>query len=216
MGYRAVLFDLDGTILDTVADLADSMNIVLASLGFAPHGIEEYKLFVGDGAAELARRALPENARDDAAVQRTAAAMREEYGRRYDRKTRPYGGITQLLEALPGRGATMAVLSNKPDEFTRICVSRFFPDTPFATVRGLRPGSAKKPDPSEALALAREIGAQPEEFLYLGDTGTDMKTAQAAGMFPVGALWGFRSAEELNANGAKALISKPEELLRFF
>ena len=216
MSRKAVVFDLDGTLLDTLEDLADSMNAALSSLGLPPHRLADYRIFVGDGVEQLARRALPKDRSDEQGVRRVIAAMRQEYARRWDRKTRPYEGIPQLLEALSRRRIAMAVLSNKPEDFVQMLVSKFLPACAFAAVRGQRAGSSKKPDPAPALDIAQALGAAPAEFVYLGDTNTDMRTAVSAGMHPVGALWGFRSARELSESGAKDLISRPEELLRFF
>lgn len=208
-----MLFDLDGTLLDTIDDLADSMNEALARFGFPAHPVAAYKLFVGDGMEILARRALPEDRRDEGAVRACVGAMRDEYSRRWAVRTRPYPGVPELLDALAERGALTAVLSNKPDDFTKKCVARLLPKRSFEVVRGVREGTARKPDPAGAIAVAAELGIAGSEFLYLGDTNTDMRTAVAAGMFPVGALWGFRSEEELTSSGAKALVARPEELL---
>jgi phosphoglycolate phosphatase len=211
--YLAVVFDLDGTLLDTVQDLADSVNIVLSSFGFPQHDTEAYKYFVGDGVEELARRALPEGHRDQATLAQSVAAIREEYSRRWANKTRPYEGVPELLDALSASDIRMAILSNKPDDSTRATVSRLLPKWHFEPVVGASPSVPMKPDPGGALAIARSLNLPPDEFLYLGDTATDMKTARAAGMYPVGALWGFRTAEELIENGARTTIGKPSQLL---
>jgi len=211
--YRAVLFDLDGTLLDTLADLADSMNAALEGLGFPRHPVEAYRYFVGDGVKMLVARALPERHRSEETIGRTAESMRTEYARRWDCKTRPYEGIPELLSALSERGVAMAVLSNKPDDSTKLCVSRLLPDWRFAAVQGVSETVLPKPDPTGAEHVTRGLGIPAGEFLYLGDTDTDMKTAVAAGMFPVGAAWGFRTADELRANGARAVIDRPTELL---
>jgi phosphoglycolate phosphatase len=214
MRYRAALFDLDGTLLDTVEDLADSMNTALAERGFPPRGVAECKLFVGDGVEMFAMRALPEGHRDEATVAAVVARHRREYSKRWANKTRAYEGIPELLDELTSRGVAMAVLSNKPDDFTDVMVARLLPKWKFNAVRGARKGEALKPSPGSALWIARKLRIAPAEFLYVGDTNTDMQTANAAGMFPVGALWGFRTAEELQANGAKVLIEKPMDLVR--
>lgn len=213
MPYRAVIFDLDGTLLDTLEDLADSMNAVLASMGLPTHPVAAYKYFVGDGVVELARRALPPGRRDPKVVKSAVAGMRQEYGRRWDRKTRPYDGIPELLDALAARGVAMTVLSNKPHDFTRLCVTTFLGKWRFDAVQGVDENVLKKPDPSGALAVATKLGIPPAEFIYLGDTNTDMQTAVAAGMFPVGALWGFRTGDELLASGATMLVEKPADVL---
>lgn len=214
MSYTAVLFDLDGTLLDTLDDLADSGNFALARLGFAAHPREAYKYFVGDGVESLVRRALPPDRLDSATVSRCTELVRQAYAERWAQKTRPYPGIPELLDALAARSVRMAVLSNKPDNFTRLCVQRLLPKWPFAAVVGAQPELPRKPDPAGARAIAAQLGLSPGAILYLGDTNTDMQTAVAAGMFPVGALWGFRTADELRASGAQVLIEQPLDLLR--
>jgi len=213
MTLQAVLFDLDGTLLDTLDDLADSTNLVLRELGFAEHPVEAFKYFIGDGVENLVRRVLPAGACEPETMTRCGARLREEYARRWAAKTRPYPGIPDLLDALSTRGVPMAVLSNKPHPFTELCVTQLLPAWRFAVVLGEQPGRARKPDPAGALEIAARLGRAPAEILYLGDTNTDMQTAVSAGMFPVGALWGFRTADELTAHGAKILIAEPLELL---
>ncbi len=213
MAFRAVLFDLDGTLLDTLEDLAESADAVLASLGASGHPVQAYRRFVGDGVATLMARALPAGRRDEATVALAVERMREEYGRRCMAKTRPYPGVPELLSALAERAVPFAVLSNKQDDFTRLTVAKFLPGFPFAAVRGVRPGEAVKPDPHGAIEIAAALGIACADFLYLGDTNTDMRTALAAGMRPVGALWGFRDEEELRAAGARALLRHPPDLL---
>lgn len=212
MKHRAVLFDLDGTLLDTLDDLADSMNAALSRLSCPTHEVSAYRYFVGAGMDALARRALPEDRRDAETVARCMTYMEEEYGRRWEDKTRPYDGVPELLAELTARKITTAILSNKPDKFTKKCTARFFPQQQFAEVRGTRPDVPKKPAPDAALELAARLEISPEEFLYLGDSDIDMQTATAAGMYPLGALWGFRTAEELKANGARQLLGKPSAL----
>jgi phosphoglycolate phosphatase len=210
---KAVLFDLDGTLLDTIEDLADSMNAVLRGLGLPEHGVAAYNRFVGDGVENLVRRALPADRTGEEDVRRGVAAMREEYGNRWDAKSRAYAGIPELLDGLEAREVPLTVLSNKPDGLTVLCVEKLLPRWRFAAVRGAREGVPKKPDPTAALEIAAELAVAPADFLYVGDTDTDMRTAVAAGMRPVGALWGFRDAEELIACGAETLIARPPDLL---
>jgi phosphoglycolate phosphatase len=214
MTYRAVLLDLDGTLLDTLEDIADSVNCVLDRIGFRRHSIEAYKRFVGDGVQDLASRALPEGERDPVRVGKVVAAIREEYSKRWAEKTRPYEGIPELLDALTASGIKMAVWSNKPDDTTRLMVSRLLPRWRFEAVMGAQSAIPKKPDPTGATEIAKRLHIPPGEFLYLGDGDTDMKAASAAGMYPVGALWGFRSRDELLASGAKRLISHPMDLMK--
>jgi phosphoglycolate phosphatase len=217
MAYRAVLFDLDGTLLNTLEDLADSMNAVLKRFGFPEHREKAYKYFVGDGMETLVKRALPENRRtDESVVAECLGSMRREYEKRQMEKTRPYEGIPALLDAMAAMGKRMAILSNKPHDSTRAVVAKLLPGWSFDVVLGERPNIPKKPDPAGALEIASHMGIPCREFLYAGDTGTDMITANEAGMFAVGVLWGFRKAEELVSHGARALVEKPHELLTFF
>jgi phosphoglycolate phosphatase len=215
MNHQAVLFDLDGTLLDSLDDLADSMNAVLSRLGFAQHDRDAYKYFIGDGMINLVRRALPEAARgQELMVTKGLEAMREDYGRRWKARTRPYEGVPELLDALTTRGIKLTVLSNKPDDFTRIAVSELLPSWKFDAVIGERPRVPKKPDPAAAVEIAAQLELSPGSFLFLGDTGTDMETANSAGMVAIGALWGFRKADELLQSGAKVLIEHPLDLLK--
>lgn len=211
--YSAVLFDLDGTLLDTLDDLTESANQVLAELGAPAHPRDAYRHFVGDGVEMLGRRALPASIRDDSYVARFVARMREVYAPRETLKTLPYPGIPELLDGLRERSITMCVLSNKPDSATNSIVGKLLGAWPFACVHGQRPTIARKPDPAGATAIAAELGIAPESFLYLGDTSTDMQTARSAGMFAVGALWGFRDERELREHGAQAIVRAPREVL---
>jgi phosphoglycolate phosphatase len=214
MKYKAVLFDLDGTLLNTLEDLADSMNAVLATRGYATHQISRYRYFVGDGVEVLARRALPPTlANNEAEVRACVLAMRDEYGARWRHKTRLYPGISELLDGLTSKGVLLTILSNKPHAFVEEIAHYFFRQWGFASTQGARPEVPRKPDPEAALAICRNLGMSPEDFLYLGDTNTDMQTATAAGMFPVGALWGFRPEEELREAGARFLAASPPDLL---
>jgi phosphoglycolate phosphatase len=214
MKFQAVLFDLDGTLLDTIEDLTDAMNAALHELGFPGHSVTACKTLVGEGIEHFARCALPAGeAENEGRVARLISLMRAEYRRRWSHKTRPYDGIPALLEELSVRGLKLAVLSNKADDFTRLMVAHYFPGTEFAAVVGARAGLARKPDAAPALEVAASLGVPPDKVLFLGDTKTDMATAVGAGMVPVGALWGFRSADELLASGARYLVSRPAELL---
>jgi len=212
MTFRVVLFDLDGTLLDTVEDLADATNAALGQLGFAGHPVEAYKRLIGDGVEMLARRVLPPD-RPEAAVAECAALVKREYSACWSRKTRPFAGVAELLDALTARGLPMAVLSNKPEEFTQLCVARLLGRWRFAAVVGQSARLPKKPDPAGARYIAARLDLPPAEIVYLGDTDTDMQTAVAAGMFPAGALWGYRDREELLSHGAKVLLQWPPDLL---
>jgi len=211
--FRALLFDLDGTLLDTVEDIADSMNAALGRMGFPGHPAKAYLHFVGEGIDQLARRALPETHRDAATVARCVEEMRREYTVERLVKTRPYPGVPGLLDRLAVDGYRMTIVSNKPDGSTREIVARKLEKWHFDRVVGARPGIPLKPDPASALEVACGLGISPEQFVYVGDSGIDMATARAAGMYPAGALWGFREADELVAHGAAALLEKPGDLL---
>ncbi len=210
---RAVMFDLDGTLLDTIADLGDAMNATLDALGFPTHDLAFYKKAVGDGAPMLAERALPPAARTPDGVRQALLRLRSEYEQRWTLKTRPYAGIEPLIRELRRRDLLLAVLSNKPESKTHDCVNYFFPDSPFTIVRGAIDGIPLKPSPDAALAISRQLGMEPDQWLYVGDTDTDMQTAVRAGFFPVGAAWGFRDREELLTHGARTVIDTPADLL---
>lgn len=213
MRYQAVLFDLDGTLLDTLEDLATAANRVLAARGLPVHPVAAYRTFVGDGLPTLVERMLPAHLRATAMVAEAVAAFTEEYGRNWHERSAPYPGIEALLEQLTVAGVRLSILSNKPDGFTRLCVHRLLPRFHFEPLLGQRAGVPKKPDPAAALEIARRLELRPADILYVGDSGVDMRTARAAGMEPVGVLWGFRDQVELRQAGAHRLVARPEELL---
>jgi phosphoglycolate phosphatase len=214
---HAVIFDLDGTLLDTIQDIADSMNSVLERLHAPPHDQQTYKGFVGQGIEQLVFRALPEALRDDeATLEQAISEMRRTYGERWDRTTRPFSGIPELLDKLSEGGVPMGIHTNKPHGPTLEIVRRLLPHWSFAAIRGARPEEPKKPRPDGALAIARELHLSPAAFLFVGDSGTDMQTARAAGMTAVGVLWGFRGADELQRNGAHHLLHHPSDLTELF
>jgi phosphoglycolate phosphatase len=213
--FKAVIFDLDGTLLDTLEDIADAMNSVLAEDGFPTHALESYRTFVGDGVRTLARRTLPETQRDEKSVDRFTARMRAAYARNWNAKTTPYPGVPEMLDAIAERDLKIAILSNKPDDFTRLCVEELLPKWRFDVVAGHRDGIPLKPEPGGAVAVASQLGFPPAEILYVGDSGMDMQTAVGAGMTPVGVLWGFRSRKELLDAGAAALAVVPSDVVSF-
>lgn len=213
MGYRAVIFDLDGTLLNTLQDIAESVNKILDDFGFPVHDVPSYKLFVGEGMDVLVSRALPQNSLDPAKASELVPLINEEYSKRWKNNTVPYEGIPELLDNLTSGGIRMSILSNKPHFLTEIMASSLLSRWSFDAVVGAMPSHPNKPDPAGALQIARKVNLPPADFLYLGDSGIDMLTATRAGMYPVGALWGFRSTDELTGNGAKRLIKRPGELL---
>ena len=214
MKFEAVIFDLDGTLLDTLADLADSMNASLQQLGYPTHPQEAYRYFVGDGMRQLARRVLPADQVDESKVETVVRLMSAEYDKRWHVKTKPYPGMEETLDHLAAAGLKLAVLSNKPDAFTKLMTPVLLPRGKFRLVLGARPGVPIKPDPQAALEIAGSLGVRPDKILYIGDTGTDMRTANAAGMNAVGAAWGFRTVEELSHSGAKWIFHCPGEILQ--
>jgi phosphoglycolate phosphatase len=213
VNFRAAIFDLDGTLLNTLEDLADSMNRVLERNRLPRHELAAYKYFVGDGIDVLVQRALPFQVASEQALRRFVQEMKCEYARRWLCRTRPYPGIPELLSAFEAAGVTMAVLSNKPDDASQTIVKALLPDDVFKIVLGAIPQRPKKPDPSAALEIAARLDIPPQDFLFIGDMPIDMQTACAAGMFPLGVLWGFRSADELTAAGAKMLVAEAQNLI---
>jgi phosphoglycolate phosphatase len=211
--FKAVLFDLDGTLLDTLTDLADAMNAALVHFGFPSHPLDAFRYFVGDSVETEAKRSLPESARALETVKKVAAFSEEIYDRCWHKNTRPYPGIPELLTNLTQRKLPMAVLSNKPDRFAKVMVEKLLPRWRFEIIQGALPDVPLKPHPDLALQIAKQLKTPPEQFLYVGDTNTDMQTAVNAGMFSLGCLWGFRTADELLASGAKALVKFPAEIL---
>jgi phosphoglycolate phosphatase len=208
-----VMFDLDGTLLDTLEDLGDAVNRMLADYGLLAHPYPFFRRAVGDGIVNLARRSLPEGCRDEATVAEATGKVLAYYAENWDAKTSLYPGVRELLAGVVAKGVPMAVLSNKPEEALQACVARFLADYPFVSVRGAREGCAIKPDPQGALESAAAVGIAPSAWLYVGDTNTDMQTATAAGMVAVGCTWGFRDREELVAAGAHVVIDEPTALL---
>ena len=216
MNFKAVVFDMDGTLLDTLADLGDAMNRALAQRGFPVHPLDAFRYHVGSGAGQLVARALPAQVRDDEALR---ALCLQDFLREYEAgwkvKTGLYDGVPELLDALAARGIPMAVLTNKPQDFAELCMREFLARWDFSLIVGQTPGVPVKPDPAGPRRVILHLGVQPGEILYLGDTDVDMLTAVNAGMFPVGVSWGFRGEDELRAAGAAAIIDHPMELMPF-
>lgn len=214
MQYKAVIFDLDGTLVDSLADLSDSVNLMLESYGFPTHEMEKYRYFVGNGSKKLMERTLP---RDKAAsaefVEEALVKYKAIYKERLLEKTRPYNGVRELLAELKNRGIPLAVCTNKHNDAALTIVKILFAPGTFEEVLGDRPGFPKKPNPATPLEIASHLGVKPDEVAYLGDTSVDMETAVHAGFLPVGVLWGFRPEEELVKSGAKVLLKAPLELL---
>jgi len=212
MKTELVIFDLDGTLLDTIGDLAAACNHTLAACGHPKHPLDNYRTFVGNGITKLIERALPAECRTPEYV----AEVRRQFVGRYQSHiadhTRPYDGVTELLDALRDRGIAVAVASNKYQAGTEILVERFFGDR-FSVVFGQRDGVPVKPDPKIVRDILTATGVGEESALYVGDSDVDMATAANASVESVGVSWGFRSKEELIAAGARHLIDRPAQLL---
>lgn len=214
MQYKAVIFDLDGTLVDSLADLSDSVNLMLESYGFPTHEMEQYRYFVGNGSKKLMERTLPRDKATSAEfVEEALVKYKAIYKERLLKKTRPYNGVRELLAELKSRGIPLAVCTNKHNDAALTIVKILFAPGTFEEVLGDRPGFPKKPNPATPLEIASHLGVKPDEVAYLGDTSVDMETAVHAGFLPVGVLWGFRPEEELVKNGAKVLLKEPLELL---
>ena len=212
---QAIIFDLDGTLLDTLADLAAATNRVLARFGYPTHPVEAYRLFLGNGGLSLMARVLPPGEAErlgEAGLRPIVEAMRADYQDHATEATRPYPGVAELLTIVRERNIVSGILSNKPHAATLIVTRHFFGGHPFAAVQGQVPGVPLKPDPTSALAMAKTFGLAPARILYLGDSDIDMLTARAAGMYAVGAAWGFRGAEELRNSGADRVCATPLEV----
>ena len=211
MNYKAVVFDLDGTLVDTLADLAMSVNQALEKLSLPMHSVESYKMKVGDGALTMAFRALPADRQELA--EEVVRMQKEYYAAHFADCSRPYSGVEQMLGELKEAGLKLALSPNKPDGFTQRVVDKLLGTGCFDVVRGHVDGVELKPDPASALAVCEELGVSVGEVAYVGDTAVDMQTAQAAGFLAIGVSWGFRERSELVENGAAAVIDQPGQLL---
>ena len=210
--FTTIIFDLDGTLIDSVAGIAEAANTVLEELGFPPHPKTNYLNFVGDGLLSLAARMVPKGT-SDTQVSAAADRFRTVYKKCWAHNSRPYPGVLKMLETLMQHQVNLAVLSNKPDDFTQLFVNRFFPAKTFGQVMGNRQGLPKKPDPTGALAIADFFGSDNHACLMVGDSGVDMKTGKNSGMTSLGVSWGFRSRQELIESGADLIIDRPAELI---
>jgi phosphoglycolate phosphatase len=213
MIYKGIIFDLDGTLADTLADIANSMNRVLYERGYPAHPAEEYKYLIGRGLENLVTTSLPQESRLPQVITACLASLVKDYRDNCLVKTRLYPGIESLLFRLQDMGLKLAVFSNKADDLTQIIVQSLMPGIRFGKIVGARPDYPKKPDPSGARLISDYLEIIPEQMVYLGDSDVDMLTARGAGMLAVGVLWGFRTKEELLLNGADHLLSDPSELL---
>ena len=212
MKYRCVIFDCDGTLIDTLEDIAGSMNQALVLRGFPPVPVEQYRTMVGWGMVNLATLALPEDSRSPEIIQDAAAEATRLYFEQPLIQSKPYPGIRELVLELKAKKIKTAVLSNKPDPVLRLVIEGSFPPGTFDIIRGERPGEGRKPDPNLVWELLAVIDRAPRDTLLAGDSEIDMETARNAGCFPLGVSWGFRPRATLEAAGAACIIDRPEQL----
>ena len=212
-----IIFDFDGTLADTLADIAGAVNSILASYGLPVFEIDRYRLMVGNGFSALVAAVLPhERARDQVFKDEFQRLALQEYERRCLDRTKPYPGMREALSTLAGRGIRLAILSNKPDHLLKYMAAALFPDIPFVAVWGNANSRPRKPDPAAALEICRQNDIAPERTALVGDSGVDMQTARAAGMIPVGVLYGYRDRQELAGAGAEFLVQTPLEIPALF
>ncbi len=214
MRYDAVIFDLDGTLLDTINYISECTNTVLARNSLPEHRVEQYKSFVGDGMTKLIERAVPERERTKNKIELFEREMKDIYHSRGPEKIKPFPGIVDMLETLSSKGIALAVLSNKLHRFTVEHIERIIPQIPFQEVRGAMESIPLKPSPEGAFAIAEKMGLDRARILFVGDMVADILTAANAGMASVGVLWGFSDRETLVKAGATFTIKSPGELIR--
>ena len=215
MKMTTAIFDLDGTLLNTLGDLCDSVTYAVEKHGFPAVSVEQTRIRIGNGVRKLVERSIPEEKRTDEMIDTCLADFRAFYGEHMMNRTHPYEGVVPMLETLKREGVTVGVLSNKYDSAAKALIEHYFGDLVSITY-GERPHIPRKPDPTSVLQLLDELGGDKETTLYIGDSATDMQTAVNAGLTAVGVTWGFRSAEELRDSGADALVSDPSEFLPLF
>lgn len=215
MRYKAVIFDLDGTLLNTLQDIATSANIALKACGKEPISLDRYRYLVGEGAQKLMSEALGEDKDNKALAEKLFQLFKNDYANRWYETSKPYDGIEDLLEKLHQNGVKLAVLSNKPHDFVKECVAKFFPNIPFEYVAGEQPSHPRKPDPAGAFVALDALKLATKDVCFVGDTKTDMQTAANTGLAGFGVSWGFRTKEELVKHGAKNVFEHPRELKKY-
>lgn len=213
MNYDTIIFDLDGTLLDSLADLADSVNHVLTTKGYPRRTYDEIKSFIGNGVWDLILHSLPNNA-DEKEIEQCLELFKSHYSRNVNVKTQPYEGIYPLLQELKKRNIKMAIVSNKLDPDVQVLLKDFFADYVQIAI-GDRPDIRKKPAPDSIHEVLKRLGSKSEKTLYIGDTEVDIETAKNAGLFPISVTWGFRSEKDLLAHGAMHIVHHPKEILDF-
>lgn len=212
--YQGVIFDLDGTLIDSLQDMTDSCNATLSAYNLPQRTIEEIRTFVGNGAKKLVERMLPEEkAKDEAFLEKALEKYRAHYNGNVLNKTRAYSGIREVLTKLQTKEIPVAICTNKPADAAKTIANVLFEPETFNMVIGDRKGFPRKPDPTNVLYIAEQWGIEPNKIAYVGDSEVDMQVAVNAGMLPVGVLWGFRDKAVLEESGAKVLLEKPTDLV---
>lgn len=212
MNFKGVIFDLDGTLVNSLEDIADAMNKVLINLNYPAHSYESYQYFIGSGLRNLVSKSLPETHNDENNIDRCYQLMIEDYSDNCTSKTKAYDGIAELLDYLVLQDIKLSVFSNKSDELTKKITAHLFPNI-FDPIVGLRIEELKKPNPQEAIAISKSLGLSADEMIFIGDSGIDMQTAANANMLAVGVLWGYRPEDELITAGAKYVLTNPMDLI---
>ncbi len=210
---KLVIFDLDGTLLNTIEDLGQAANYALERNGYATHSMASYPYFVGNGVRRLMTRVLPEDARDDEKVDRVLKDFLEYYDEHCTDFTKPYNGMPELLQDLRDSGIAIAVASNKYQKAVSKIIPHYFPDINFVAIEGQKEGVNVKPDPSIVFAILAQAKVAKADCLYVGDSGVDMETARRACIDSVGVTWGFRSMKELVEYHADAIVNNPVDIL---
>jgi len=213
MKFKGIIFDLDGTLVNSLEDISDAMNTVLTDLNYPTHTYDTYQYFIGSGLRNLVSKALPAYNNTDEQIETCFENMITEYREICTFKTKPYNGIVELLDHLTTQDFKLAVFSNKADELTKKIAAEIFPDY-FDAAIGLSTESLKKPNPFEAIQISKNWNLKPEEIIFIGDSDIDMLTANNANMFPVGVSWGYRTEKELIESGAKVVLNSPLDLMQ--
>lgn len=212
MTINCVIFDLDGTLLNTLDDLANAGNLTLEKFGYPTHEVQKYKYFVGNGMKNLIKRILPEDARTPENEAKVLSAFMEYYSAHSTDLTRPYDGIEDMIDTLKNKGVKIGMVTNKAHNAAISIMDKYFKGK-FDYVLGQSEKFPLKPNPESAIFVCETLGSTPENSVFVGDSGVDMKTGRDGGFYPVGVLWGFRDEDELLSNGAKKCVSHPSELL---
>lgn len=211
---KTYIFDLDGTLINSIYDLADSMNVVLEKCGYSTYETEKYKYFVGNGTLKLVERTVPESERNEKRIKELHEMFSSEYNKRCVNKTRPYDGIVDLLKKLKSDGNVLAVASNKPDAFVKYIVNSIFDKEIFDVIEGKKDGVPTKPAPDIVYNVMKKVGSDKSFTVMIGDSNVDVETAHNAGIKCIGCVWGFRGRKELEDAGAEYIAEKPEDIAR--